>query len=66
MRRLGFDDLDDFAALELAAVRASAMSTDLLMAVWAFCQLRDVQCIMGTTVRSPALRVAAFGIRHVF
>ena len=39
--RLGLDNLDDFAALILAAMRASAVGANFLVAVRAFGKLRD-------------------------
>jgi hypothetical protein len=60
----GLDNLDHFTALVLAAIRASAVRTDFLVAVRALGHLRDIQAIVRPAGGSPALRVAAFWIWH--
>jgi hypothetical protein len=63
-RRLGLHHLNDFTAFIFAAVGASAVGADLLVAIGALGHLRHHKSIMGSAGGGTALRVAAFGIWH--
>jgi hypothetical protein len=62
---LRFNDFDYFAALVDAAVRASPVGPDSLMAVGALGHLWRPQRIVRPSRRGAALRVASFRIWHV-
>ena len=64
--QLGFDNFDDFAALVFPAMRAGPVGTNLFVAVWALRKLWNAQGVVRTSSRGTALRMSAFGIRHVF
>ena len=63
-RRLLLFDLDDFASLILAAMRAGPVRAYFLVTIGALGKLRCFQRIMGTPRGRAALGVSAFGIWH--
>jgi hypothetical protein len=64
--RLSFDDLNDLAALVFSAMWASAVRSNLFMAVRAFGQLRNLYRIVCPAGGGTPLRMAALGIWHKF
>jgi len=60
----GLFDLDDFAALVIAALLASAVRQLALVAVGTFGQRLRCQVIVGASLGGTRLRVAPFWIRH--